>query len=175
MLEAKLGRIIRVDLKSERFSYSIDEKAHRLAELMDGKLMLVTNVTDLGADEIVERYKSLADIERGFRVLGSEIEIGPVHHRLPDRIRAHASVCFLALIVHRLMRRKLREAKSLLSPERAIGLLGRIQHHQVTLGGRLHEGVTTLTGEQSELLDVFGRRSPSWRSRKGRCSGNLKR
>ena len=33
------------------------------------------------------------------RVLKSEIEIGPVHHRLPDRIRAHASVCFLALIL----------------------------------------------------------------------------
>ena len=133
----------------------------RLAELMDGKLMLVTNVTDLAASEIVERYKALADIERGFRVLKSEIEIGPVHHRLPDRIRAHASVCFLALILHRLMRSKLRAAKSALSPERAIGLLGRIQHHQVKLGGRLHEGVTTLTGEQSELLEVLGAEKPA--------------
>ena len=160
VLEAKLGNILRVDLKSERFSYSIDEKAHRLAELMDGKLILVTNVTDLGAEEIVERYKSLADIERGFRVLKSEIEIGPVRHRLPDRIRAHASVCFLALILHRLMRRKLREAKSTLSPERALRLLERIQHHQVKLGGRLHGGVTTLTDEQGELLDVFGAEKP---------------
>ena len=30
------------------------------------------------------------DIERGFKVLKSEIEIGPVYHRLPERIRAHA-------------------------------------------------------------------------------------
>jgi len=41
-----LGRIIRVDLKSELFTYTIDRKARQLAELMDGKLLLVTNTTD---------------------------------------------------------------------------------------------------------------------------------
>jgi len=50
---------------------------------------------------VVSRYKSLADIERGFRVLKSEIEIGPTYHRLPERIRAHATICFMALILCR--------------------------------------------------------------------------
>jgi transposase len=48
------------------------------------------NASDLNAVDAVARYKGLADIERGFRVLKSDIEIAPVHHRLPDRIRAHA-------------------------------------------------------------------------------------
>jgi transposase len=52
--------------------------------------------------------QSLADIERGFRVLKSEIEIGPVYHRLPARIRAHAAICFMALILYRVMRLRLR-------------------------------------------------------------------
>jgi hypothetical protein len=43
----------------------------------------VTN-TDAPAAEVVQRYKSLADIERGFRVLKSDIEIGPVYHRFPS-------------------------------------------------------------------------------------------
>jgi hypothetical protein len=34
---------------------------------MDGKLLLVTNVADLKPAEVIERYKSLADIERGFK------------------------------------------------------------------------------------------------------------
>ena len=55
---------------------------------MDGKLLLVTNVQGLTPEEVVSRYKSLADIERGFKVLQSELEIGPVYHRLPNRIRA---------------------------------------------------------------------------------------
>jgi len=51
---------------------------------MDGKLLLATNVPDLTPQEVVQRYKSLADIERGFRVLKSEIDIAPVYHRLPS-------------------------------------------------------------------------------------------
>ena len=37
---------------------------------------------------------------RGFKVLKSEIEIAPVFHRVPERIRAHASICFMALILY---------------------------------------------------------------------------
>lgn len=51
--------------------------------MMDGKLLLVSNTAGLTAAQVVERYKSLADIERGFRVLKSEIEIGPVYRHLP--------------------------------------------------------------------------------------------
>lgn len=111
VVEAKLARIIKVDLKSELFSYNIDRKARRLAEMMDGKLLLVRNTKDLSAPEIVARYKSLADIERGFRVLKSELEIGPVFHRLPNRIRAHASICFMALIIHQVIRQRLKQSK----------------------------------------------------------------
>jgi uncharacterized protein (DUF983 family) len=113
--EAHLSRIIKVDLKSPVLRYHIDWKARALAELMDGKLLLVTNATALTAPEVVDRYKALADIERGFRVLKSEIEIGPVYHRLPERIRAHAQICFMALILHRVMR-----ASSALGPYRLV-------------------------------------------------------
>ena len=62
---------------------------HSVAGLLrDGKLMLVTNVADLTPPEVVQRYKALADIERGFRVLKSEIEIAPVyHHTGVDRLK----------------------------------------------------------------------------------------
>lgn len=89
--DARLAHLIKVDLQAEAFSFSIDEDKQRYLELLDGKLLLVTN-TDTPAAEVVQRYKSLADIERGFRVLKSDIEIGPVYHRLPQRIRPHALV-----------------------------------------------------------------------------------
>ena len=128
--EAHLAKILKVDLKGDLFSYAVDESALAQAELMDGKLLLVTNVADLNPEEVVQRYKALADIERGFRVLKSEIEIAPVYHRLPERIRAHAFVCFLALIIYRVMRQRLRLAKSELSPEKALAQLRRIQRHR---------------------------------------------
>jgi transposase len=67
--EAHLAKIVKVDLKSELFAYTVDEAAKAQAELMDGKLLLVTNVADLTPQDVVSRYKALADIERGFRVL----------------------------------------------------------------------------------------------------------
>jgi transposase len=152
VVESRLAKIIKVNLKSDLFSYDIDRKARSLAEMMDGKLLLVSNTPDLTPKEIVLRYKSLADIERGFRVLKSELEIGPVFHRLPDRTRAHASICFMALIIHRIIRQRLKQSSSSFSPERALETLRRIQRHRITLNDKTHTGISTLSDEQGELL-----------------------
>jgi len=160
--EAHLGKIIKVDMKAELFSYAIDEAALKLAELMDGKLLVVTNVQDMAPDEVIERYKSLADIERGFKVLKSELEIGPVYHRLPERIRAHASICFMALILHRVMRMRLRAGNTGFTPERALQSLRRIQHHRVSINGAAPlSGVSSMTAEHSEMLKALKVKVPS--------------
>lgn len=160
--EAHFANIIKVDLKAELFSYAIDENALRLAEMMDGKLLVVTNVQDLEPGAVIERYKSLADIERGFKVLKSELEIGPVYHRLPERIRAHASICFMALILHRVMRMRLRAGQTGLTPERALQSLKRIQHHRVSINGaRPLSGVSTMTTELSQVLRALKVKTPS--------------
>lgn len=160
--EAHLARIVRVDLKSDLFTYTVDEHALTHARLMDGKLLLVTNTEDLAPDEVVKRYKSLADIERGFRVLKSEIEIGPVYHRLPERIRAHAAICFMALILYRVMRARLHASATSLSPERALANLRRIQHHRVTLNGAdTIAGVSTINDEQSSILAALTIKKPT--------------
>ena len=75
--EAKLSRFIKADLEADRFSWHLDEQAVMRAELFDGKLALLTNTSDLTPAETVKHYKALADIERGFRVLKSDIEIRP--------------------------------------------------------------------------------------------------
>ena len=160
--ESHLARIVRVDLKSELFTYAIDERALAHARLMDGKLLLVTNAADLRPDEVVSRYKSLADIERGFRVLKSEIEIGPIYHRLPERIRAHATICFMALILYRVMRTRLHASDSGLSPERALSQLRRIQHHRVTLNDTQPvAGLSTISQQQTDILSALTLKKPT--------------
>ena len=159
--EAHLGKILKVDMKAELFSYAIDEDALRLAEMMDGKLLVVTNVPDMEPEKVIERYKSLADIERGFKVLKSELEIGPVYHRLPERIRAHASICFMALILHRVMRMRLRAGNTAITPERALQSLKRIQHHRVSINGApALSGVSSMTIEHSEVLKALKIKTP---------------
>ncbi|MFT7773826.1 IS1634 family transposase [Roseateles sp.] len=160
--DAHLARIIKVDLKSELFTYEIDEAALARAQAMDGKLLLVTNVKDLTPREVLQRYKSLADIERGFRVLKSEIEIAPVFHRLPERIKAHASICFTALILYRVMRSRLKLAGSPLSPEAALSDLRRIQRHSVSIDDAAPvQGLSTITPGQAAVLAALNIKKPT--------------
>lgn len=159
--DAHMAHVIKVDLTAELFSYSIDEDKKRYLELLDGKLLLVTN-TDAPAAEVVQRYKSLADIERGFRVLKSDIEIGPVYHRLPKRIRAHALVCFMALIVYRVMRMRLKAAKRAESPSTLLEQLKRIQQQTVQTGdGKTLTGLTEMTPAQKSLFAALDLTPPT--------------
>lgn len=152
LVEKQMTRFIKPDLGSPSFTYSVDDEALEQAERLDGKLLLVTSLSDMTPEEVVHRYRSLADIERGFRVLKSEIEIAPVYHRLPDRIRAHALVCFLALVLYRILRMRLKAAQSPVSPSRLLKSLSRIQKHTVHVGANAYHGITRPEPEQ---LDLF--------------------
>ena len=154
--EAEMLRFVKPDLTADRFSWSIDEDAIADAQLFDGKLALITNAPDLTPTEAVERYRSLADIERGFRVLKSDIEIAPVHHRLPDRIRAHALICFMALTLYRVMRIRLKAQRHTASPSTALNLLARIQKHTAHIGDRTFNGTSKTTQEQLDLFEAMG-------------------
>ena len=159
--EAEMLRFVKPDLTADRFSWSIDEDAIADAQLFDGKLALITNAPDLTPTEAVQRYRSLADIERGFRVLKSDIEIAPVHHRLPDRIRAHALICFMALTLYRVMRMRLKAQKHSASPRTALDLLARIQKHTAHIGDRTFNGTSKTTQEQLDLFEAMGLKKPA--------------
>ena len=159
--EAKLSRFIRADLQANRFYWYLDEQAVTRAELFDGKLALLTNTPDLTPAETVLHYKALADIERGFRVLKSDIEIAPVHHRLPDRIRAHALICFLALVLYRVMRMRLKAGEHSASPCTTLDILSRIQKHTAHIGDHTFNTTSKTTQEQLDLFDALNLPRPT--------------
>lgn len=60
------------------------------------------------AEDVVRRYKSLAQVERAFRCLkGIDLRIRPIHHRSADHVRAHILLCMLAYYVEWHMRQSL--------------------------------------------------------------------
>ncbi|MFA5596263.1 MAG: IS1634 family transposase, partial [Pusillimonas sp.] len=124
----------------------------------------VTNTAQLSTTDVVARYKSLADIERGFKMLKSDIEIGPVYHRLPDRIRAHAYICFIALVLARVMRARLHQTPvpNVRSPERALSVLRRIQTHKVTFEGQTPvTGISAMDAEQTAVVASLKVKKPA--------------
>ena len=60
------------------------------------------------AQQTVLTYKRLAHVERAFRSMKSvDLEVRPIHHRLPDRVRAHILLALLAYYVEWHMRQAL--------------------------------------------------------------------
>ncbi len=81
--------------------------------------------------------------------------------QLTKRIRAHAALCFMALLLHNVMRTRLRANDSPLSVERPMESLKRIQRQRVTIDERRLTGITTLSPKQRRLFDHLGVSQPT--------------
>ena len=95
-------------VKIEDMKISLDEEKLREEEIYDGKWVLVTN-SSLRIGEVIGGYKGLAMIERHFRDLKNELEVGPIYHYVERRIRGHIFVCFIALQMKVLLSKKIKE------------------------------------------------------------------
>jgi transposase len=149
-----LSRIIRVELNEGLFSYHIDQQALERAQTLDGVLVITTSLSesDMSAERVAERYRALADIETGFKVLKNEIEMAPMFHRLPTRIIAHGAICFLALVLNRYLRQQLKRHGREESPRRLLEQLRQIRLCAVRQGTERSQSITEIPSEQKQLL-----------------------
>jgi hypothetical protein len=76
----------------------IDRGAVTRQAHLDGNYLLRTSDESLTAEDIALGYKALYEAQRGWRDLKSTIDMRPVDHRRPDRIKAHLQLCWLALL-----------------------------------------------------------------------------
>ncbi|MEU1569476.1 IS1634 family transposase, partial [Streptomyces mirabilis] len=81
----------------------IDRATAKAEEGLDGKYLLRSSDPKLSAEDIATGYKQLLEVERGWRDMKSIIDLRPVYHRLEDRIRAHVLLCWLALLLIRII------------------------------------------------------------------------
>jgi transposase len=95
----KVKKHFELEIADDRFDYRRKEEQIAEEAALDGFYVLRTSVSreQLSAPEVVRSYKALAQAERAFRTLkGPELELRPIHHRLGQRVRAHAFLCLLA-------------------------------------------------------------------------------
>lgn len=89
----------------------LNETAIREAALWDGIHGVVTNYTqeELGASQVLERYRGLWQIEEVFRIQKHDLQMRPIFHWKPRRIRAHILLCFLSYTLLNTIRQKLKD------------------------------------------------------------------
>jgi hypothetical protein len=79
-----------------------DAAKAKAEENLDGKYLLRTADPKVSAEDIALGYKQLLEVERGWRGMKQVIDLRPVYHRREDRIRAHITLCWLALLLARI-------------------------------------------------------------------------
>jgi hypothetical protein len=100
MLHQSMGRYVK-ELKNGKLQ--IDQTRVKQDEKLDGKYLLSTSDQYLSAEDIALGYKQLMEVERAFRTLKSTLSLRPVYHSKDDRIRSHVILCWLALLLVRIV------------------------------------------------------------------------
>jgi transposase len=78
----------------------------REEELLDGYYAIVTSELHQTDDKIIDIYRGLWKIEESFKITKSDLEARPVYLSREDRIQAHFLICFIALVIARLLQHR---------------------------------------------------------------------
>ena len=91
---------------ADKMITSIDEDVVREEERYDGFYAVCTNLED-DISTIISINQRRWQIEECFRIMKSEFRARPVYLSRKDRITAHFITCFTALIIYRILEKKL--------------------------------------------------------------------
>jgi transposase len=143
-LKKSLGKLKSL-VKFTENNTALNERRIEILKKLAGRFLIVTN-TDLNEDEVVSAYREQWEIERSFRTIKSFLEIRPVYHRKPERIKAHVFVCVLSLLLSRIMEKL--AGRTIDSISRSLNYLDVVP---VTVGNR----ELYISSESTEASDVL--------------------
>ena len=84
-------------------SLSLNEDKIKEEEKFDGYYSIVTSEENLNDLELRNIYRGLSKIEETFKVTKSEFKTRPINVRLEDHINAHFLICFISLVIIRIL------------------------------------------------------------------------
>jgi len=81
----------------------LDEEKIKQDEQLDGYYAIVTSELDETDERIIEIYRGLWRIEESFKITKSNLDARPVYLTRKDHINAHFLICFIALVIARIV------------------------------------------------------------------------
>lgn len=107
VINKKTGEI----LDSKDLYSSIDKTKLEQFTAYMGYYQIVTSELECDTLEVIDKYHGLSRIEDQFRVMKSTLETRPVFVRTKEHIEAHLLICFIALVMVRIIQYKIRVSK----------------------------------------------------------------
>ena len=90
----------------EKKVYEIDEEQIAKGELYVSFYAVMTNLGG-NIEEIIKINKQRWEIEEKFRIMKTEFEARYVYVRRDDRVKAHFMICYISLLLYRLLEKKI--------------------------------------------------------------------
>lgn len=97
--------------KTVDIKYSLNDEAIQEEQKYDGFYAVDTNLLD-DVEDVIDVCRGRWEIEESFRIMKEEFRSRPVYLAQPDRIKAHFLTCYIALLIYRILERKLDEKHS---------------------------------------------------------------
>lgn len=91
---------------AENSNLSLDEDLIKQEEQYDGYYALTTNLVG-DIEQILKITKGRWEIEESFRIMKTDFLARPVNLSREDRIKSHFLTCFMALLIYRILEKKL--------------------------------------------------------------------
>jgi hypothetical protein len=97
----KVAKHFDLQITDDSFTFTRKDDQIAAEAALDGIYVLRTSLPEhtLQRDDVVGRYKDLADVERFFRTLNNELDVRPIRHRLADRVRTHMFLRMLSYYI----------------------------------------------------------------------------
>jgi len=128
----------------------LDEEKIKQDELLDGYYAIVTSELDESDDRIIELYRDLWRIEESFKITKSNLDARPVYLTRKDHINAHFLICFIALIIARIVELRLGNKYSI---EKILNTLRLVSCSHIDANHYLFDYADEVT---DDINDVFG-------------------
>lgn len=169
-IEAAIDRMLRRRDLLEAFTIRIDEQATegtaryrvhveldleewRRRRAHDGFGFIVAHPDEMRpAAELCQLYRAKDAVEKDFQVIKSLIRVRPIWHRTDAKVRAHVTLCMLALLLERTLNERLAKASAM----EAIQVLSTCCLNRFAGTGRSHYVVTHPDDAQQALLRELG-------------------
>lgn len=152
---AKDLSVVKATGEAAQHNWVLDEAAIEEDARCDGYYCIVTSEQDMADGEVIDCYRGLWRIEESFRVVKGEMDARPVCLSTEEHIRAHFLVCFLALLVMRLMQADVERLTGSRPSAGAIQkALSNVVGHRLDASNWLFDYRTDLTDALGEAVGV---------------------
>ena len=94
-------------IDSTKLRALIDENAEDEFCKYFGYYQIVTSELEVEDIEVIDKYHQLTQIENQFRIMKDSLETRPIYVRNRDHIEAHLLICMIALVVLRLIQKRI--------------------------------------------------------------------